>query len=74
MAVEHRVDSIVGIKNQEKDEKKGALAIGKQLAKVTVELAGKEKTIEALGQQATKNMLEMAKLKREIAELKKGDK
>lgn len=74
MAVEHRVDSIIKIKNQENDAKKGVLAIGKQLTKVTVELATKEKTIEALGQQAAKNMLEMAKLKREIAELKKGDK
>lgn len=74
MAVLHREDSIIGIKKKHAEEQKGFMAVGKQLTKLTVEVTEKEKVVETLGKQFTATLLQMAAVKKEIAELKKGAK
>lgn len=72
MAIKHRIDSILGINKKREAEMARTIALGKQLAKLTVENAEKDKIIENLGTQTTHNMLENMKLKRELESLKKG--
>lgn len=72
MAVTHRKDSIIGIKKEKADKQKGFMAVGKQIAKITVDVNEKEKIIETLGKQFAMQMLEISRLKKEIAELKGG--
>lgn len=72
MAVIHREDSIIGIKKNNAEKEKSFMAVGKQLATLTVEVAEKEKVIETLGKQFAMNMVELARVKKEIAELKGG--
>lgn len=72
MAVLHREDSIIGIKQEQAEKQKGFMTVGRQIAKLTVESNEKEKVIETLGKQFTMQMLEISKLKKEIAELKGG--
>lgn len=72
MAVLHREDSIIGIKQVQAEKQKGFMTVGRQIAKLTVELNEKEKVIETLGKQFTMQMLEISRLKKEIAELKGG--
>lgn len=48
------------------------MTVGRQIAKLTVELNEKEKVIETLGKQFTMNMLKMAQMEKEIAQLKGG--
>ena len=72
MAIFHKVDSILGINRKKEAEKMRFMAMGKQISKLTVEVAEKDKTIETLGRQFTMNMIELAKMKKEIAELKGG--
>lgn len=73
MAVLHREDSIIGIKKEQAEKQKGFMTVGRQIAKLTVESNEKEKVIETLGKQFTMQMLEISRLKKEIAQLK-GDK
>lgn len=68
--ITHRKDSIKEIKKNEMEKQKGLAAIGKQLAKLTVEVAEKEKTISVLGKQAVAAVAKAAKLEKEIQELK----
>lgn len=72
MAVLHREDSIIGIKQVQAEKQKGFMTVGRQIAKLTVESNEKEKVIETLGKQFTMQMLEISRLKKEIAELKGG--
>lgn len=72
MAVLHREDSIIGIKQAQAEKQKGFMTVGRQIAKLTVESNEKEKVIETLGKQFTMQMLEISRLKKEIAELKGG--
>lgn len=72
MAVLHREDSIIGIKKEQAKKQKGFMTVGRQIAKLTVELNEKEKVIETLGKQFTMNMLKMAQMEKEIAQLKGG--
>lgn len=72
MAVLHREDSIIGIKKVQAEKQKGFMTVGRQIAKLTVESNEKEKVIETLGKQFTMQMLEISRLKKEIAELKGG--
>lgn len=72
MAVTHRKDSIIGIKKEKAYKQKGFMAVGKQIAKITVDVNEKEKIIETLGKQFAMQMLEISRLKKEIAELKGG--
>lgn len=72
MAVLHREDSIIGIKQVQAEKQKGFMTVGRQIAKFTVELNEKEKVIETLGKQFTMNMLKMAQMEKEIAQLKGG--
>lgn len=72
MAVLHREDSIIGIKQEQAEKQKGFMTVGRQIAKLTVESNEKEKVIETLGKQFTMQMLEISRLKKEIAELKGG--
>ena len=72
MAIFHKVDSILGINKKKEAEKMRFMAMGKQISKLTVEVAEKDKTIETLGRQFTMNMIELAKMKKEITELKGG--
>lgn len=72
MAVLHREDSIIGIKKEQAEKQKGFMTVGRQIAKLTVESNEKEKVIETLGKQFTMQMLEISRLKKEIAELKGG--
>lgn len=72
MAVTHRKDSIIEIKKEKAKKQKGFMAVGKQIAKITVDVNEKEKIIETLGKQFAMQMLEISRLKKEIAELKGG--
>ncbi|KXO14517.1 hypothetical protein HMPREF3189_01651, partial [Clostridiales bacterium KA00134] len=72
MAVLHREDSIIGIKKEQAEKQQGFMTVGRQIAKLTVELNKKEKVIETLGKQFTINMLKMAQMEKEIAQLKGG--
>lgn len=72
MAVLHREDSIIGIKKEQAEKQKVFMTVGRQIAKLTVELNEKEKVIETLGKQFTMNMLKMAQMEKEIAQLKGG--
>ena len=70
MAIFHKVDSILGINKKKEAEQKRFMAMGKQISKLTVELAEKDKVIETLGKQSTMSMIKAAKLEQEIIELK----
>lgn len=72
MAVTHRKDSIIGIKKEKAEKQKGFMVVGKQIAKITVDVNEKEKIIETLGKQFAMQMLEISRLKKSIAELKGG--
>lgn len=72
MAVTHRKDSIIEIKKEKAEKQKGFMAVGKQTAKITVDVKEQEKIIETLGKQFAMQMLEISRLKKEIAELKGG--
>lgn len=72
MAIFHKVDSILGINKKKEAEKKRFMAMGKQISKLTLEVAEKDKVIETLGKQFTMNMIKTAKMEKEIAELKGG--
>ncbi len=72
MAIFHKVDSILGINKKKEAEKMRFMAMGKQISKLTVEVAEKDKVIETLGKQFTMNMIRTAKMEKEIAELKGG--
>ena len=48
------------------------MAMGKQLSKVTLEIAEKDKIIEILGKQSAMNMVKMAKMQQEITNLQGG--
>ena len=49
MAVTHRKDSIIEIKKEKAEKQKGFMAVGKQIAKITVDVNEKEKIIDTLG-------------------------
>lgn len=72
MAVFHKIDSILGINKKKETEKKRFMAMGKQISKLTLEAAEKEKVIEALGKQSAMNMIKMAKMEKEILDLQGG--
>ncbi|WP_308748370.1 hypothetical protein [uncultured Anaerococcus sp.] len=72
MAIFHKVDSILGINKKKEAERMRFMAMGKQISKLTVEVAEKDKVIETLGRQFTMNMIRTAKMEKEIAELKGG--
>lgn len=72
MAIFHKVDSILGINKRKEAERMRFMAMGKQISKLTVEVAEKDKVIETLGKQFTMNMIRTAKMEKEIAELKGG--
>ncbi|WP_311486626.1 hypothetical protein [uncultured Anaerococcus sp.] len=72
MAILHKVDSILGINKKKEAEKMRFMAMGKQISKLTVEVAEKDKVIETLGRQFTMNMIKMAKMEKEIKDLQGG--
>ena len=72
MAIMHKIDSILGINKKKEAEKMRFMAMGKQISKLTLEVAEKDKTIETLGKQFTMNMIKMAKMEQEIIELQGG--
>lgn len=72
MAVFHKIDSILGINKKKEAEQKRFMAMGKQISKLTLEAAEKEKVIEALGKQSAMNMIKMAKMEKEILDLQGG--
>ena len=72
MAIFHKVDSILGMNKKKEAERMRFMAMGKQISKLTVEVAEKDKVIETLGRQFTMNMIRTAKMEKEIAELKGG--
>lgn len=72
MAIFHKVDSILGINKKKEAEKMRFMAMGKQISKLTLEVAEKDKVIETLGKQFTMNMIQMAKMKKEIKDLQGG--
>lgn len=72
MAVIHKIDSILGINKKKEAEKMRFMAMGKQISKLTVEVAEKDKIIETLGRQSAMNMVKMAKMQQEITNLQGG--
>lgn len=72
MAVIHKVDSILGINKKKEAEKMRFMAMGKQISKLTVEVAEKDKVIETLGRQSAMNIIKMAKMEKEIKDLQGG--
>lgn len=70
MAVFHKINSILGINKKKEAEQKRFMAMGKQISKLTVEVAEKDKVIETLGRQSAMSMVKMAKMEKEITELK----
>lgn len=72
MAIIHKIDSILGINKKKQAEKMRFMAMGKQISKLTVEAAEKDKMIETLGKQSAMNMIKMAKMEKEIKDLQGG--
>ena len=72
MAVIHKIDSIIGINKKKEAEKMRFMAMGKQISKLTLELAEKDKVIETLGRQSAMNIIKMAKMEKEITNLQGG--
>lgn len=72
MAIIHKIDSILGINKKKQAEKMRFMAMGKQISKLTVEIAEKDKMIETLGKQSAMNMIKMAKMGKEIKDLQGG--
>lgn len=72
MAVFHKIDSILGINKKKEAEQKRFMAMGKQISKLTVEVAEKDKVIETLGRQSAMNIIKMAKMEKEIKDLQGG--
>lgn len=72
MAVIHKIDSILGINKKKQAEKMRFMAMGKQVSKLTVEVAEKDKIIETLGRQSAMNIVKMAKMEQEITNLQGG--
>lgn len=72
MAIIHKIDSILGINKKKQAEKMRFMAMGKQISKLTVEVAEKDKMIETLGKQSAMNMIKMAKMEKEIKDLQGG--
>lgn len=72
MAIFHKIDSILGINKKREAEKMHFMAMGKQISKLTLEVAEKDKVIEALGRQSAMSMVKMAKMEKEIKDLQGG--
>lgn len=72
MAVIHKIDSIIGINKKKEADKMRFMAMGKQVSKLTLEVAEKDKIIETLGRQSAMNMVKMAKMEQEITNLQGG--